>query len=150
LLEEALQRRQVPLPKVGDRAKVRLVARSQDPERDVFEHAALDPTRRAHADTAAVHQHLRQHDRVIRRIAPFLVFVDRGDRRQIHVIDQVAHEVRQVTLGQPVPEARRQQQILLGHVGAIRLGHRPQCSTFGAPTHSGIIDMSQTITRTRS
>jgi virulence-associated protein VagC len=46
-------------------------------------------------------------------------------------VDQVAHEERQVILRQPLPQARRQQQILLGHIGAIGLGHRPQCSTLG-------------------
>ena len=48
---------------------------------------------------------------------------------KIQLIDQIAHEERQMILRQPLPQARRQQQILLGHVRAIGLGHRPKCST---------------------
>ena len=53
LLEKAARSRQVRLPKIGDRAKVRLVARGQDPEWDIFEQAALEPARREDAHAVA-------------------------------------------------------------------------------------------------
>ena len=132
LLEEALQGGQVRLPEIGDGAKVRGIAGRQHAKRHVLEQPALDPARREDPDAVGVHQHLRQHDRVIRRVAAFLVLIHRRDGRQIQLIDQVAHEVRQMILRQPVPQARRQQQVLLGHVRAIGLGHRRQCSTSAA------------------
>lgn len=125
LLEEAPQRRQMLLAKVADRAKVRLIPGGQDAKRDVFAQPAIDLPRREDANAVGVHQHLGHHHRVIRRLPPLVVLVDKRDRRQVQLIDQVAHEVRQVIIRQPIAEARRQQQILLRHVRAIRFGHRP-------------------------
>ena len=87
---------------------------------------------------------------MIRRVPALLVFIDRRDRRQIQGIDHVAHEVHQVIRRQPVSQARRQQEVLLGDVRAIRLGHHPQCSTPIASARTLRIQMSQTITRTGS
>jgi hypothetical protein len=76
---------------------------------------------------------------MVRRITPLLGLVGGQDRRQIQLIDQIPHEVRQVIVRQPLAQTRWQQQRLLGHVGAVRLGHA--CYTIGA---------SRMITRTRS
>jgi hypothetical protein len=129
LFEEALQRRQVSLPKIPNRAVVRHVAGGQHPERHVFDQPALNAAGREHADTVRVDEHLRHHHRVVRRVAPLVLLVHDGDGRQIQLVDQVADEECQVALRQPVSQTRRQQQILLGHVRTIRLGHRPQCRT---------------------
>jgi len=81
LLEEALQRGKVPLTEIRDRPKVRLVPGREHTKRHVPDQAALDPTRREHADAVPVHQHLGQHHRVVRRVATLVVFVHPQDRR---------------------------------------------------------------------
>ena len=53
------------------------------------------------------------------------------------MIDQVADEERQVILRQPVPQARRQQEILLGHVGAIVTDDYPDTLLDCAPDELG-------------
>jgi hypothetical protein len=39
--------------------------------------------------------------------------IGRVKRSQIHLLDSVEHEPREMLLGQPLPQARRQQQLLL-------------------------------------
>ena len=60
---------------------------------------------------------------MVRREAAILGLIHRRDRRQIQLIDDVADEVREVVLRQPVARARGQQQILFGQIRAVRLRH---------------------------
>ena len=54
LFEEALQRRQVPLPKITDRAVVRHIAGGQHPERHVLDQPSVHLAGREHADAVRV------------------------------------------------------------------------------------------------
>ena len=51
-----------------------------------FQKAALDPARREDSHAVRIDQHLREHDRVVRRIPRFFLLVGRRNRRQIQVI----------------------------------------------------------------
>jgi hypothetical protein len=106
LLEETAQGCQMRLAKISDGPKVRFVAGGQHAERHVFDQPPLDSPRRKNANAVGVHQHLRQHDGVIRRIAAFLVFVHGRNGRQVQLIDQITHKEREMALRQPVPQAR--------------------------------------------
>jgi HAE1 family hydrophobic/amphiphilic exporter-1 len=71
------------------------------------------------------------------------------NNRSYRVYVQADQQFRS-NLRQPVSQARRQQEVLLGYVGPIGLSHRRQCSTFVAPARSANTQMSLTITRTHS
>ena len=123
LLEQPAERTQMLLAKVGNGPKVRLVSGRPHSERHVLRHPALDLARRKDPHAIRVDQHLGHHHRVVRWLAPLFVFVHAFNRPQIERVDQVADEIRQVLVGQPVPQTRRQQQLLFGQVGAVGLCH---------------------------
>ena len=75
--------------------------------------APLDPPRRAFPDRVGVHDQSDHHRRIVRRAAVAVGAIRSQKRRQIELADRVDHESREVVLGQPLPQAGRQQQDLL-------------------------------------
>jgi hypothetical protein len=84
-----------------------------DAERDVLLAAAFDAARGALADRVGVEQQRDHHRRIMRRPAMPVGAIGRIERPEIHRLDNVEHEPREVILGQPLAQARRQQQLLL-------------------------------------
>jgi hypothetical protein len=64
-------------------------------------------------DRVAVEQQRHHHRRLVRRAAPAVLAIGRIERGQIELGDRLDHEPRQVALGQPLANVRRQQQLLL-------------------------------------
>ena len=124
LHEQRLEILQMPTPELAQRPMLRKTARRQHPEPHVLFQLPRDPPRREHPRRVPVEQHLHHHPRVIRRVATPVPLVRRVERRQVQTVHQIAHVVRQVTLGQPLPHIRRQQQRLLRQVGAECRRHR--------------------------
>jgi len=106
LPKQPFQRRQMDLAEVRDCAEVRLVARSQDAKRHVLLQPLPQSSRGEHPHAVAVHQNLGHHPRVIGRIAALFLLVIRFDLAQLHLIDQIADEICQVVLREPVAQTR--------------------------------------------
>src|SRR6516225_3129329 len=114
------------LPKIREGPEIRLIARCQYPKSHVFHQALLHPARGKYSHAIAVHQDLHHHARVIGWLTPIFLLIHRLDRRKVQLVHHIRHTVNQVILRQPVPKARRQQQILLRKVGFVSLGHDSQ------------------------
>ena len=99
------------LSETGDGAEVGLIARRQNPERDVLHQPLLDAARTEDPYAVSVDKNLGHHQGIVRRLATLLVSVNRLHRRQIQVVHHVAYEIRQVVFRQPVTQAGRQQQL---------------------------------------
>ena len=113
LAEQPGQRRLVALAEPRDRRVIRALVGADHPRGDVLDAAALDAPRRALADRVAVEQQRDHHRRIVRRPALAVVAVGRVERLQIQRRDGVDDEPREMTLGQPLAQARRQQQLLI-------------------------------------
>jgi transposase len=87
----------------------RMIARGQHPECNVFHQPALDPARTEHSHAVPVQQHLRHHQRVVRRLATLLVPIDRVHPRKIQIVRHITDKVSQMVLRQPIAQARRQE-----------------------------------------
>jgi hypothetical protein len=83
----------------------------------------LNPPRGPLADRVAIQQQRHHHRRLVRRPAVAIVAIGRVERRQIHRLDRLDHEPRQVILGQPLPQRRRQQQLLVAITAKEVLRH---------------------------
>jgi hypothetical protein len=81
-------------------------------ERDVLVTTTLDRPRRALADRVRVEHQRDHHLRVERRTTPPVLPVPGDERREVELLDNVQHELRQVIGHQPLAQARRQQQLL--------------------------------------
>ena len=113
LAEQLAQRRLVALAKARDRRVIRRLVGRDHAHRDVLMAAPLDPPRRPLPDRVGVEQQRDHHRRIVRRPAPPVVAIAGQERRQIHRLDGVEHEPREVILRQPLAQTRRQQQLLL-------------------------------------
>jgi hypothetical protein len=80
---------------------------------NVLSAAPRDPPRRPLADRVAVEQQRDHHRRIVRRPALTVVAVDRVERPQIERRDGVDDTPHAVPVGQPLTQARRQQQLLI-------------------------------------
>jgi hypothetical protein len=109
LAEEVAQRRLVADSEPRNRRVVRRLIGGDDPKRDVLAATPLDPPRRTLADRVAI-QH---HRPIVRRAAPTVQPKRAEERGQIQLPDRIDHKPRQVIVGQPLAQARRQQQLLL-------------------------------------
>ena len=113
LAEQAGDRRLVTDPEARDRRVIGRLVGGDHAKRDVLVAAALDRARRAHPDRVGVDEQRDHHRRIMRRPTPAVVAIARNKRRQVHLGDRVEHEPREMLLGQPLTQARRQQQLLL-------------------------------------
>ena len=113
LAEQLGQRALVALTEARDRRVIRALVGADHPRGDILDAAPLDPPRRALPERVAVEQQRDHHRRIVRRAALTVVAIDRVERAQIERRDGVDHEPRQMPIGQPLAQARRQQQLLI-------------------------------------
>jgi hypothetical protein len=85
--------------------------------------AALDPARRAHTDRICIEQQRDHHLRIVCGSAPAVRAIGRVETIKIELGDRVEHEPGEVILRQPLPETRRQQQLLVAVTREEVLGH---------------------------
>ena len=111
--EQLTQRPLMALAKPRDRRVIRRLVGRDHPHRDILMAAPLDPPRGPLADRVRVDQQRHHHRRVVRRATPAVVAIAGQERRQIHRLDSVQDKPREVILRQPLPQTRRQQQLLL-------------------------------------
>src|SRR5215207_9366285 len=113
LAEQLRDRRLMANPEPRDRRVIRRVVRRDHAEGDVVAAAPLDRPRGPDTDRVGVDEQRHHHRRIVRRPTPTIIAITRIERRQVHLADGVEHEPREVALGQPLAQARRQQQLLL-------------------------------------
>ena len=113
LAEQAGDRRLVARPEARDRRVIRDVVGADHAEGDVVATVTLYPARRAHPDRVGIDEQRDHHRRVVGRAAPAVLAISRIKRRQVHLGDRLQHKPREVILGQPLPQARREQQLLI-------------------------------------
>ena len=113
LTEQLRQRGLVALTKARDRRVIRTLVGADHARGDILDAAPLDPPRRALAERVAVEQQRDHHRRIVRRPALTVVAVDHVERPQIQRRDGIDHKPRQMPLGQPLAQTRRQQQLLI-------------------------------------
>jgi hypothetical protein len=89
------------------------LVRADHARSDILNAAPFDPSRGPLADRVGVEQQRHHHRRIVRRPTMAVGRIGREERGQIHLRDRVDHKPRQVILGQPLAQARRQQQLLL-------------------------------------
>jgi len=121
--EERFQGGEVSLPEVADGPEVGNVVRGEDPESHILLTPLGEPAGGGDPGRVAVEEELHHHPGVVRRVAPLLLLVHARDRREVELVDHVGEEEHHVLLGQPVLQGWREQQQLVGLVGAVRLLH---------------------------
>jgi hypothetical protein len=99
--------------KARDRRVIGRAVGSNHTERDVVVTAPLDSPRGAHPDRVGIDEQRHHHRRVMRRATPAVIAIARVERADIHLRNRIEDEPREVILRQPLPQARRQQQLLL-------------------------------------
>jgi hypothetical protein len=115
----------VALAKACDRAAIGPLVRGHHPERHIIDAGPLDHARRTPPNGIRVQQQRHHHRRIVRRAAVTVLPVGGIEGGQIHLRDGVDHKPRKVPLGQPLAQARRQQQLLLTITPKEVLAHAP-------------------------
>jgi hypothetical protein len=123
LAEQVTERVLVADAEACDRRVIGRMVGGDDAERDILVAAALDPPRRSFSNRVGVQQQREHHRRIKRRAAPAVVAVAGQERSQVEFVDDLEHEPRQVIVGQPLPQAWRQQQGLLPITRHEVMGH---------------------------
>jgi len=82
-------------------------------DRDVFDQADLDLARRSRARGIGVDQKRHHHLGVVGGATPAIGSAPRVERGQIEHVDHLDDEAGEVTLGEPLVDARRHQESLL-------------------------------------
>ena len=127
LAKQARDRVLMALTKPCDRRVIRTLVRSDHPERNVLDALALNHPCRALPTTVGVEQQRDHHSRLVRRPANTIHVIRPVKRVQIHLLHRLQHEPREMVLRQPIPQIRRQQQLLItitrnevpGHSGIV-------------------------------
>jgi hypothetical protein len=113
LAEQVGDRRLMAHTEARDRRVIgRLVGRDH-PKGDVVVAMTLDPARGANSDRVGIDEHRDHHRRIVRRPTPPVLTIGRIKRGEIHLRDRLQHEPCEVLFGQPLPQTRRQQQLLI-------------------------------------
>jgi Fic/DOC family protein len=123
LHKQRLERRQMLLAKLGDRAVRRKTARRQHAIGDIIFQFSRDPTGRKRPRGIGIQQHRHHHLRVEGLIASPIPFIGRIKGLEIQCGDGVGDEERQVPFGKPVTRRGREQQRLVGRTGPKCCGH---------------------------
>jgi hypothetical protein len=113
LAEQAGQRLLMTLPEPRNRRVIRTLLSDHDPKGDVFLTRPLDHPRRPNPARVRVKQQPDHDRRIERRPTVSVPAVDGIKRVEIHLRDRVDHKPREVPLGQPVANIRRQEKRLL-------------------------------------
>ena len=106
-----------------DRAVIGPLVSRDHPIGDVLHTLPLDPARGALSQTIGVKQQGDHHRRLVRRPATTIRSVSTIKRRQIHLLSHRQHKPREVVFRQPLPQTRRQQQLLIPVTSYEVLGH---------------------------
>jgi hypothetical protein len=125
LAKQPRQRVLVIATKARQRRMIRHPIGTDHPVGNILAAATLDPPRRALPARVGIQQQRHHHRRVIGRTTPPVAAIGGIKRRQIHLAHRVQHQPRQMTLGQPLPHIRRQQEPLLTIDRNEVLGHAP-------------------------
>jgi hypothetical protein len=112
--EQLAKLREVALTKVGNRTMGREVVGTQYPVRHVFMQRRGDLPGRKRPRGVGVHQHLQHHAWIEGLFAWTLVPVARLEFAQVHRINGIGNEERQMIFRQPITKRRRQKQRLIG------------------------------------
>ena len=123
LAEQAGDRVLMALDEPRDRRVIGPLLRRQDAESDVFLARPLDLPRGPRPARVRVEQQRHHHRRVIRRPAAPVLPIGGIERVQIHLLDSVDHEPREVLIRQPLPDVRRHQKRLLSITRDKALAH---------------------------
>jgi hypothetical protein len=100
-------------PEARDRRVIGRLIGGHDPKGNVLAAAPLDRPRGPHPDGIGVDQQRDHHRRIMRRPAMAVLATGAVERGQIKLVNDLQYEPRQVILGQPLPQAGRQQQRLI-------------------------------------
>ena len=84
-----------------------------NPERHIFDQTPLDPSGRSFANPVGVEQHAHHEGRVVGGAATTVLPIAGIEARQVELGQHVHQEPRQMALGQPVCNRRRQQEHLV-------------------------------------
>jgi len=110
--------------KARDRRVIGRLVGGDDPKRDVLAAAPLDRSRGPHADRIGVDQQRHHHRRIMRRSTMAILAIGTVERREVKLVDDLQHKPRQVIGGQPIPQAGRQQQLVIAIARQEVLRHR--------------------------
>ncbi len=114
LYEQSSQLLEVPLAKSRNAVVIRLLIAAQYPKRHIVIGGLLQLPRRHLPNAVTVDQQLDHQRRVVRRpTATVTLFVHLQNPRKIKRLNHVADVQRQVIWSQPLPQIRRQQQLLI-------------------------------------
>jgi hypothetical protein len=111
--EQAGQRLLVTLEETGDRRVIRLLLGGDHPVGDVLFTGTLDRARRPHPTRIGVKKQRDHHRRLIGRAPVTVLAIGAIERAEIHRVDGVQDEPREVPLRQPIPHVWRHQERLL-------------------------------------
>jgi hypothetical protein len=99
--------------KPSERRVIRQLIRGQNPERDIFDTAPLDPPTRPFTDAVRVQDERDHHRRVVRGATPAIRTMRSLERRQIDHLDRREDRPRQMPVRQPIHHRRRHQELLI-------------------------------------
>jgi hypothetical protein len=125
LHEHGFEGRQVPLPKLGEGAVRRDIARREQPIRDVLLERPRNPPRGEGLGGIRIQQHRDHHLRVEWPVTPTVPFIRRVERGQAQRRHRVRDEERRMALGAPVPRRRGRQRGLIGRARTKGRRHAP-------------------------
>ena len=121
--EQLAERALVAHAEAGDRGVVGDLVGCDHAEGDVLGAAALDRPRGALADRVGVDNEREHHLRIEGGPPPAVGAVGGVEAAEVDLLDRIEHEPGQVILGQPLAQARRQEQLLIALAGQEVLGH---------------------------
>ena len=113
------------LAKPRDRRVIRPLIRRDHPEGDILHALALDHPRRTLAAAIGIEQQRDHHPRIVRRPTHTIRAIRAIERLQLQLFDRRKHEPRKMAPRQPIPQIRRQQQLLITITRNEPLGHTP-------------------------
>jgi hypothetical protein len=136
--EDRLQGLFVTLAETGDRRVVGQQSGADHAECDVDVARTLDLARRADPDAVGVEQQRHHRGRVVCCAAPAIGSVVGVEGREVHLLNRVQHEPRQMLFRQPVRHRRWEQIELVALWGEEVVGHGPILSI----TPGQIVDLT--------
>ena len=123
--EDGLERVLVANSEPGDRRVIGEESRADHPEGDVDVAGAFDLARAAHPQAVGVHEQGDHRLRVMGCTSPAVLAVVGVEGREVHLVDAVEDEPREVIFWEPVGQRRRQQVELVSIRSDEVLGHDP-------------------------
>jgi hypothetical protein len=119
----------MPNPKTRDRRVIGNLVGADHPESDILATAPLNRSRGPLSDRIGEEQERDHHRRLVRRAPPPIGAIRAIEVAQIHHPHRVEHEPREMIFSQPLPQAWRQQQLLLTITRQEVLSHKTPPTT---------------------